>query len=340
MRKHMRKVIFTCLAVLMLCSLSIVAFAGNATAENSHASNITVQSGLETKYTFIIPENVQIPIDASGNGSQQFIVSINDAAIPSKFYINVSLVGNSYYDSYWHLIDTNDETNQLRYSVTNVSSEQELGPNDSVMRLQYGNTSLEVDLEFKLIDPMVVSGQYSDNLTFQVDLVIPNCTHENVWYQYTVSPTCDENGLTTVICYNCGHEETQILPSLGHDVVLTKTAGTCVQRQGYTKTCNTCEKTEILDLSVYRSNWIEAIPEGFDPTWFVQCTQYRARHMGTVEWSPWYDGQSDAWFDLCESVDDIETLVIEERTLYRMKAAPYGEHELHDGVCIHCGETT
>ena len=147
--------------------------------------------------------------------------------------------------------------------------------------------------------------------------------------QTTVAATCTQDGYQHRICTTCGYEEEKVLSATGHRNALLMTEATCVQRAGYAYICQNCGLTEHLDLSQYQSNWMETKPEGFGDSLFATREQYRYRDWGSDTWSEWYDGVS-----LNRPEQEVET-----RTLYRMKAGAYGDHDWDDGLCILCGKS-
>ena len=154
----------------------------------------------------------------------------------------------------------------------------------------------------------------STTLLSQYFVVVPNdvsqssCTHSYVT-STLVAPTCTDKGSAVKYCSNCGKLTTETLPALGHSYG-----------------SQTCKHIEPIDLTPYQSQWLETIPEGFDEGLFAIRNQYRPRAIGDHTWSEWEDGVA-----LSSPDQEVQT-----RTLYRMKAMPFGDHSWSDGTCIHC----
>ena len=106
------------------------------------------------------------------------------------------------------------------------------------------------------------------------------------------------------------------------------TAPTCVRQTGYAYLCQNCSREEPINLTPYRSQWLESVPKGMDPKFFAVRNQYRTREDSSSDWTEWKDGTPSGYAD-----SEVQT-----RKLYRMKAMPYGDHSWSDGVCIHCGQ--
>ena len=144
--------------------------------------------------------------------------------------------------------------------------------------------------------------------------------------QSSVPATCTQDGYQYRICSTCGHQEETSTPATGHRNALLMTEGTCIQRAGYAYYCQNCGYTEPIDLTPYQSTWMENKPAIFGEGLFAQRQQYRYRTVGSSTWSAWYDGTY-----LYDPDEEVET-----RTLYRMKAMAYGDHQWAEGICTLC----
>ena len=71
------------------------------------------------------------------------------------------------------------------------------------------------------------------------------CSHNFGDWIISLEPTCTEVGSKYRVCSQCGEEEIEIIPALGHDYIGILTAPTCTE-QGYTTyTCSRCNDNYI-----------------------------------------------------------------------------------------------
>ena len=112
------------------------------------------------------------------------------------------------------------------------------------------------------------------------------------------SPGCTESGFQTRSCTVCGNVETQVLPATGHDYIATEQAGDCTQHPCTAYTCSQCGDEYKIYSEDLMSEWLEALPEGIDPSMTESKLQYRQSALETVT-SP--ESTLDGYYYISES---------------------------------------
>ena len=98
----------------------------------------------------------------------------------------------------------------------------------------------------------------------------------------TVPATCTTAGYKVRTCDVCGNQEKEIYAARGHDYSLKIIGATCVSKARYEYTCGTCGDGYSYSGEELAGTWLEAIPEGMDPSLFNTKTQYRYSDIETT----------------------------------------------------------
>lgn len=157
----MKKIIRLALAVMMIATMSITAFA--ATIENG-TGTVEVTYGVSENYTVTIPANTTLTADGVNMD-----ISASDVVIPYGNQLTVSISSFNYADNKWYLVDDANASNKLEYSIKN--GENAVASDDTILTVAAGTTEVQTTtLTAKLVGTATYSGTYKDTLTFSVNV--------------------------------------------------------------------------------------------------------------------------------------------------------------------------
>ncbi len=163
----MKQKVLWLLILTMLCTMFSMALAAEVTPGNPSSSDVTLQYGVGESYTVTIPDAATI--HESGMGT--LTVSVSNAMLEANSELLVNVTGDSYTESYWHLTDSRNNTNKLKYTI--VANNSVIAPNDCIIRVQPAeayNKTVSTVMDLMLANATNYAGNYIDSLTFVVDL--------------------------------------------------------------------------------------------------------------------------------------------------------------------------
>lgn len=159
----MKKFFAILLAVAMMATMSMTAFAAEITGKTDNSSDVTVTYGVEDSYVVTIPADITLSADAASD----MVVSAADVVIGYGEQLTVSISSTNYADSKWYLVDTTNANNKLEYSVKN--GETAVASGGTILTVAAGTAdTTTVTLSTQLVDTATVSGTYTDTITFTV----------------------------------------------------------------------------------------------------------------------------------------------------------------------------
>lgn len=205
----MKKIISLALAVMMIATMSVTAFA--ATIENG-TGTVEVTYGVSESYTVIIPADITL----TANQESDMEISASDVVIPYGNELTVSISSTNYTDSKWYLVEAANTANKLEYSVKN--GENAVASGDTILTVAAGTAENQtVNLTTKLVGTATHSGTYKDTLTFSVSVASSSGGTTETWTTVT-----DESGLKTAL-------EAGGKVKLGADIEMTNYIEICTQ---------------------------------------------------------------------------------------------------------------
>lgn len=205
----MKKIISLALAVMMIATMSVTAFA--ATIENG-TGTVEVTYGVSESYTVTIPADITL----TANQESDMEISASDVVIPYGNELTVSISSTNYTDSKWYLVEAANTANKLEYSVKN--GENAVASGDTILTVAAGTAENQtVNLTTKLVGTATHSGTYKDTLTFSVSVASSSGGTTETWTTVT-----DESGLKTAL-------EAGGKVKLGADIEMTNDIEICTQ---------------------------------------------------------------------------------------------------------------
>lgn len=161
----MKKLFAILLAVAMMATMSVTAFA--ATIEGD-SGTVEITYGVEDSYVVTIPAAVTLSADAVSTME----ISAADVVIGYGEQLTVSISSTNYADSKWYLVDTENPTNKLEYSVKN--GETAVASGEAILTVDAGTAeNATATLTTALVGTATVSGTYKDTITFTVNTSAP-----------------------------------------------------------------------------------------------------------------------------------------------------------------------
>ncbi len=158
----MKKIFAILLAVTMMATMSVTAFAAEITGESG---SVEVTYGVEEAYVVTIPAAITLSADAASTME----ISASGVVIAYGDQLTVSVSSTNYADSKWYLVDTANAENKLEYSVKN--GENAVASGDAILTVDAGTAeTATVTLTTQLVDQATVSGTYKDTITFTVNV--------------------------------------------------------------------------------------------------------------------------------------------------------------------------
>lgn len=183
----MRKLTTLLLAMTMLCSCVLPAFAAEITT-NGDSANTTVQYGASESYIVTVPDSAVIGDDGLGN----ITVSISNALLASQSTLNVYISSDSFTNGYWNLTNTTQPNEKLKYSIKKNSTN--IANNDIVLSVAAGeawDSTVSATLALQLQDTVTQAGLYQDTLTFTVERL--NNSTQTYYGTYQLAPNFMES---------------------------------------------------------------------------------------------------------------------------------------------------
>lgn len=183
----MRKLTTLLLAMTMLCSCVLPAFAAEITT-NGDSANTTVQYGASEGYIVTVPDSAVIGDDGLGN----ITVSISNALLASQSTLNVYISSDSFTNGYWNLTNTTQPNEKLKYSIKKNSTN--IANNDIVLSVAAGeawDSTVSATLALQLQDTVTQAGLYQDTLTFTVERL--NNSTQTYYGTYQLAPNFMES---------------------------------------------------------------------------------------------------------------------------------------------------
>lgn len=181
----MKKIISLALAVMLITTMSVTAFAATIEGESG---TVDVTYGVSESYTVTIPASTSL----TENGVSME-VSTKDVVIPYGNQLTVSISSNNYNEGKWYLVDSANTSNKLEYSMKN--GENDVASDSTILTVAAGTTDEQkVTLTATLVGTATYSGTYKDTLTFNVSVASASGSTTETWTTVT-----DENGLKTAL---------------------------------------------------------------------------------------------------------------------------------------------
>lgn len=165
----MKKFLSSVLCLAMLLSMGTTAFASNISTDGG-SQDVVVSYGMSEGFTVMIPSAISLE-SMDGDIYGEGIICAENVMIGAGKTLKVRLSGHDYVDK-WELIDTNESANRLTYSVTT----ENLVPvynNDVILSVASGEIPHNQKLAYvciTLLDEMTKAGNYTDTLTFTVEV--------------------------------------------------------------------------------------------------------------------------------------------------------------------------
>ncbi len=166
----MKKIFAILLAVTMMATMSVTAFAAEITGESG---SVEVTYGVEEAYVVTIPAAITLSADEASTME----ISASGVVIAYGAQLTVSVSSTNYADSKWYLVDTANAENKLEYSVKN--GENAVASGDAILTVDAGTAeTATATLTTQLVDKATVSGTYKDTITFTVNVEAAPATGE------------------------------------------------------------------------------------------------------------------------------------------------------------------
>lgn len=228
----MKRLLSIFLAVVLVMSLAVTAFAAESSATVSASS-------AELPYNADADQKVTITYTVSGAfTTYEMVVS---AEAPITIDSISGIVGNVATGAVAYATDSNIDSHSftVTYNVPAGTA---------------GTYAVSADVDY-------VSDADLDDATVSVAagaIVIEAPAHVHDWsdWEVTTPATCTEAGVETRTCA-CGETETREIPALGHtwgEWEVTKEA-TCVEAGVETRTCSVCGETETREIAMVDHNY-------------------------------------------------------------------------------------
>ena len=157
--------IVLCLALTL--GLAVPTMAAPVTSNDTQ--NVVVSYGMGEEFLVNIPADFSIDTTTKKG---QAIVSAENVMIDPDSVLTVTLSGTDYVDS-WELVNSKDQNTTLTYTIGTTDGGNDVVNNTKVLTVNSGdavNNEAEVVLYFTVIDELLKSGNYTDTLTFAVEL--------------------------------------------------------------------------------------------------------------------------------------------------------------------------
>lgn len=153
----MKKLFTLVLAVLMLCSVSVTAFAATDLDKNNIAGSMTVSYGVDEGYVVTIPADVTV-----STAGVESTLSASNVFLPDGKTLSVSVASANGFK-------LNYAGSEIPYTVS-VGSTQQTTATFTALSILSGTTSGSVKLTFKTtqadINNATKAGNHTDTLTF------------------------------------------------------------------------------------------------------------------------------------------------------------------------------
>ena len=157
----MRKLLALILAVAMIATLSVTAFAADNTV-NYDESNSSQTSGMDVFYTVAPTYSVTIPADVTLNNNVTIYAS--DVVVEYGKAVNVKLTGTSEADDAFKL--RSQEGAVLSYTVKNGDADVLVG--DTILSVTPISNETSVSLTFVEPENYTYAGVYEGTVTFTI----------------------------------------------------------------------------------------------------------------------------------------------------------------------------
>lgn len=167
----MKKAMSLALALVMVMSMSIGAFAAEIGITGSQTTNTTVTYGPGSGYTVVIPESIAIPYSAGKGDATTVTVSASNVMIDYGTTLSVAITGQD--DGSWMLVDTTNAANTIEYIIGTTAGASDVVEGTDVLTVpagDYWNSTKSATLHLTVNENVVKTGNYSDTLTFTVDV--------------------------------------------------------------------------------------------------------------------------------------------------------------------------
>lgn len=165
----MKKIVSVLLALVMALSLGVSAFATDVTVDGSQSADTTVTYGLDSSYLVVIPESVVIDTNTHKG---EATVSAENVLLGYGETLNIT-VANAENEDKWYLVDKTAADNTLEYTIGKTDGAADVTNESVVLSVAAGdkwNEKVEQALYFELAEDVTKAGDYSDTLTFTVDV--------------------------------------------------------------------------------------------------------------------------------------------------------------------------
>ena len=176
----MKKFLSCVLCLAMVASMGVTAFASEVVPlgpvnpviqADGGSENVLVTYGMSSGFVVTIPATVNL--DAEGKGSCQ--ISAENVMIAANHTLQVSLGSEDYANTgSWELVDANAPDNTLTYTIGKVAGASDVTNNTVVLSVNAGESYQSVSgrmLHFSIVDELTKAGEYTDTLTFTVNVV-------------------------------------------------------------------------------------------------------------------------------------------------------------------------
>lgn len=167
----MKKAVSLALALVMVMSMSIGAFAAEIGITGNQSSDTLVTYGPGSGYTVVIPESIVIPYSAGKGDSATVAVSASNVMIDYGTTLTVSISGQD--DGKWQLVDAANNTNTIEYIIGTTAAGNDVVEDSDVLTVpagDYWDSTKSSTLHLTVNENVVKTGNYSDTLTFTVDV--------------------------------------------------------------------------------------------------------------------------------------------------------------------------
>ena len=167
----MKKAVSLALALVMVMSMSIGAFAAEIGITGNQSSDTLVTYGPGSGYTVVIPESIVIPYSAGKGDSATVEVSASNVMIDYGTTLSVSISGQD--DGKWQLVDASNNANTIEYIIGTTAAGNDIVEDSDVLTVpagDYWDSTKSATLHLTVNENVVKTGNYSDTLTFTVDV--------------------------------------------------------------------------------------------------------------------------------------------------------------------------
>ena len=163
-----KKILSSLLCLCMLLGTSVPAFASGTQITNENEGETIISYGMDQGFVVIIPAD--FTIDSSRKATAD-VIAMN-VMIPDGTTLKVFVSGDDY-NGRWELIDESENINVLGYTIGTREGKSDIVNNSVVLSVGAGkayNSTVTKTMYFEVIDTLTKAGNYSDTLTFTLEV--------------------------------------------------------------------------------------------------------------------------------------------------------------------------